>query len=252
MSTKKTSPKKSAAKATKATKATKASVAKTKTVKTKRSKKPCCAKPNKFFCGLIVAIVGIAATVAIALIVVFTIIGMDSKISYQNNAERFAAEYSTVDKDNPFIYKTVKEAADIIEHGTGAIYLGFASCPWCQAYAGYLNAAAKDAGLDTIYYVDIKSDRDNNTDDYQKLVSLLSSNLQYDEEGNRYIYVPDTVFVIDGRVIGNELESSKDTAGESDPAAYWTDARVEALKTRLVSYMKQIIDAGGCKDSCNK
>lgn len=248
MSTKKTSPKKPATKA----KVTKAAVAKTKTAKTKRTKKPCCAKPNKFFGGLIIAIVGIAATVALALIVVFTIIGMDSKLSYQNNAERFAAEYSTVDTDNPFIYRTAAEAADIIEHGTGVVYLGFASCPWCQAYAGYLNDAAKDAGLDTIYYVDIKSDRDNNTEDYQKLVSLLSTNLQYNDEGQRYIYVPEVVFVVDGRIVANDLETSKDTDGQSEPANYWTDARVEALKSRLTSYMQAVIDAAGCTDSCNK
>lgn len=251
MSTKKTSPKKSATKASSAA-AAKTKTAKIKTTKTRRGKKPCCAKPNKFFCGLTIIILGIAATVALALIVVFTIVGMDSKISFQNNAERFAAEYSTVDKDNPFIYKTASEAADIIEHGTGVVYLGFASCPWCQTYAGYLNDVAKDVGLDTIYYVDIKSDRDNNTDAYQKLVSLLSSNLQYDDEGHRYIYVPDVVFVIDGRVVANDLESSKDTAGQSEPANYWTDARVEALKSRLKNYMQQVIDASGCKDSCNK
>ena len=58
--------------------------------------------------------------------------------------------------------------------------------------------------------------------------------------------------MVDGRIIGNDLESSKDTAGASDPATYWTDARVEALKSRLAGYMKQIIDAGSCKDSCNK
>lgn len=244
MSTKKTSPKKAAAKV----KVAKKTNAKTKTKRTKKIM----ACPNKPLCGIVIIILGIAATVLISTLIIFASLGLGEKLDAQSNAERFAAEYSTVSKDNPFIYKTAAEAADIIEHGTGAVYLGFSSCEWCQAYAGYLDAAAKDANLSTIYYVDIKDDRENNTEAYQKLVSLLSSNLQYDEEGHRRIYVPDAVFVIDGRIIGNDLESSKDTAGETEPSAYWTEARAAALKNRLTNYMKQIVDSYGCGDACNK
>ena len=152
--------------------------------------------------------------------------------------------------DNVFVYATSQEVIDLIEHGTGAVYLGFPSCPWCQAYAGYLNAAAKEAGLDKVYYYNIQEDRQNNSEVYQTLVSLLAPNLQYDEDGARRIYVPDVVFVVNGRVIGNDLESSKDTAGMNDPAAYWTEERVAALKDRLKSYAQQVVSAG-CTDSCN-
>lgn len=237
-STKKSSPKKAAVKTAK--------------TKNKRTKKCKCAAPNKFWGGLIVIILGVAATALVASLIIFATIGLSSKINAQTSAERFAAEYTTVDKDNPFLYASSTGVIDVIEHGTGVVYLGIPSCQWCQSYAGYLSEAAKDAGLDTIYYYNIESDRENNTEVYQKLVSLLSGSLQYDESGNRRIYVPDTVFVVDGRIIGNDLETSKDTAGESDPAAYWTEARVTALKSRLTAYMKQVIDASGCKDSCNK
>ncbi len=251
MSTKKSSPKKSAVRSAK-TKTVKTKVTKPRTAKSSPAKGKKCAAPNKFFSGLVVFILGVAATALIAGLIIFASIGMNQKINSQTNAERFAAEYTQVEKDNPFVYESAEDIINIIEHGTGVVFLGFPECEWCQAYAGYLAAAAKDAGLDTIHYYNIQDDRTNNTETYQKLVSLLSGNLQYDENGNRRIYVPDTAFVIDGRIIANDLESSKDTAGETDPAAYWTEARVSALKTRLASYMKQIIDAGGCTDNCNK
>ncbi|MBR5620934.1 hypothetical protein IKW75_00380 [Candidatus Saccharibacteria bacterium] len=236
-STKKSSPKKAAV----------------KTAKTKTKGKRCkCAAPNRFLGGLVVIILGAAATTLIAALIIFTTIGLGRKLNVETSARRFAAEYTTVDKDNPFLYASADGVINIIEHGTGVIYLGFPSCEWCQAYAGYLSEAAKDAGLSTIYYYNIESDRDNNTEVYQKLVSLLSGNLQYDESGNRRIYVPDVVFVVDGRIIGNDLETSKDTAGVANPADYWTEARVAALKSRLVSNMKQVIDASGCEDNCNK
>ena len=209
-----------------------------------------CAPPNRFIGLLTTAIFGVAAVFLICALIIFAVFSVYQKTN--SDAHRFAAEYTNVSEDNPFVYKSSQEIADIIKHGTGVVFLGFPECQWCQAYAGYLADVAKEVGLDTIYYHNIKDERANNTSEYQELVNLLSNNLQYDNEGQRYIYVPDAVFVIDGRIIANDLESSKDTANESDPANYWTESRLSALKARLKSYMQQIVSAKGCTDTCNK
>ena len=219
-----------------------------KTVKkttVKRGKK--CAAPNKPLGLIALIILGVAGLVLASFLMIYTIIG-----NRTTDAHRFAAEYSNVAKDNPFIYRTGDEIVNILEHGTGVVFLGFPSCPWCQAYVGYLSEVAKDKGLDKIYYYNIEKDRAENTELYQKLVSILSPYLQYDEEGQRRIYVPNITFVIDGKIIGNDLESSKYTAGEKEPANYWTEARVNDLKARLGSLIQTIIDAENCNDSCNK
>lgn len=214
----------------------------------KKGKK--CAPPNRFLCGLVVLITGITATIFVTALLMFAITG--SLLAQRTDAQRFADEYSTVSEDNPFVYKSAEDVTNLIEHGTGVVYLGFPSCPWCQAYAGYLADVAKDTGLKEISYYNIYDARQNNTEEYQKLVELLGANLQYDEDGHRRIYVPDVVFVVDGRIIGNDLESSKDTAGESDPATYWTEERVNALKARLTSFAQQVAAASGnCEETCN-
>ena len=247
MSTTKRTSKKSGRSTSRAAKTTKTNNRSRKTVKGKA-----CAAPNKFFCGLTVAIIAVAATVFITMFTMFVLAGCLKFQNAQSDAERFASEYSTVARDNPFVYKSAQDIIDVIEHGTGVVFLGFPSCPWCQAYAGTLANVAKNNGLDKIYYYNIYDARQNNTEDYQKLVTLLGANLQYDEDGHRRIYVPDVVFVIDGRIIGNDLETSKDTAGESDPAAYWTEARKSALESRLNAYTKQVVDAtGNCSETCN-
>lgn len=239
-STKKPTIKKSTAKAIKPTKAAR------KTAKSvKRSKK--IATPNKPLALITVIILGVAGLVLASFLIMYTVIG-----NQQSDASRFAAEYSNVAKDNPFVYRTGDEIVNILEHGTGVVFLGFPSCPWCQAYAGYLSEVAKDQGLDTIYYYNIEKDRADNTDLYRKLVSILSSYLQFNEEGSRRIYVPNVTFVVDGKIIGNDNETSKYTAGETDPAKYWSEARIQDLKARLGSLIKEVKDAAGCKDSCNK
>ena len=230
---------------TKKSKVTKKTNTKKPTRVVKRGKK--CAAPNKPLGILTVIILGVAGLVLASFLMMYAVIG-----GQETDAERFASEYSTVEKNNPFVYRSSDEIVDILEHGTGAVFLGFPSCAWCQAYVGYLGEVAKEKGLDTIYYYNIEQDRKDNTELYQKLVSILSSYLQYDEEGQRRIYVPNVTFVIDGKIIGNDLESSKYTAGETDPSAYWTEARVNDLKSRLGSWMQQIIDTQNCSDSCNK
>ena len=90
----------------------------------------------------------------------------NTEVETKTDAERFATDYTLVGEDNVFIYKNIEDIKDILEHGTGVVFFGFSSCPWCQQYAVYLNETAKSVGLDKIYYYDIKEDRENNTDNY--------------------------------------------------------------------------------------
>ena len=235
---------------TSAKRSTRSNSAVRSTARGKKAKK--CAPPNRFLSGFIVLIIGVAATVFVTLLLTFALVGCFKAQGAHSDAKRFATEYTSVPLDNPFVYKNGQEVADIIEHGTGVVFLGFPSCAWCQSYAKFLSDVAKETGLKTINYFNIHDARQNNTEEYQKIVSLLGSNLQYDDNGTRRVYVPDVVFVVDGRIVGNDLESSKDTAGESDPKAYWTEDRVSELKSRLSSYAKQVVNAeGNCEDTCN-
>lgn len=173
----------------------------------------------------------------------------DNKIS---DAVRFSEEYKTIDENNVFVYRDINEIIKIMENGTGIVYLGFPECPWCKTYVSYLNEVAKEVGIDKIYYFNILEDRKNNTDEYQKIVSILDKYLQYDEEGNKRIFVPNVSFHISGEIIGNDFETSLDTKGFKRPEDYWNEERIDNLKLRLKNYMEQIkYESGMCND-CNK
>ena len=201
----------------------------------------------------------ILVIVAIAVVVV-GIISTVLLLSQENNkgdmsgagAQQFAQEYTTVSDDNVFTYRNIDEIIRIMQHGTGVVYLGFPECPWCQAYVKHLNEVAKEVGITNIYYFNISDDRANNTDKYQKVIALLDGNLQNDNEGNPRIYVPNVSFHIEGKLIGNDYETSKDTLGHSSPDDYWTVERTDNLKKILKDNMQQIIDAGGeCETTCD-
>ena len=174
------------------------------------------------------------------------------EVTEKTDAQKFAEEYTGVTEDNVFVYATADEIIKVMENGTGVVYLGFPECPWCQAYVVYLNEVAKDVGIEKIYYYNILEDRKNNTAEYQKMVALLEEELEYDDKGDRRIYVPNVSFHVKGELIGNDLETAYDTKGFEKPEDYWTDEEVKDLKKTLTAYMETVdMSLNACSD-CNK
>ena len=167
-----------------------------------------------------------------------------------SDSKKFAEEYTKVPEYNVFVYRDSSEIIKILEHGTGVVYLGFPECPWCQAYVPTLNEIADTEGLDKIYYYNILNDRQNNTETYKKIVEILSEYLRYDEEGNKKVYVPAVISIVDGKIIGFDDESSYDTLGFENPEDYWTEERVNNLKLRLTEMISPVVD-NKCSE-CNK
>lgn len=182
----------------------------------------------------------------IPLIVMLILVGCTQK---ETDAEKFAKEYTSVSEYNYYVYRDGEEIIKILEHGTGVVYLGFPECPWCQAYVPILNEIADVEGLEKIYYFNILEDRKNNTEVYQKIVKILNNYLQYDEEGNKKIYVPAVIFVSKGEVVGFDDETSYDTKGFQIPEDYWTAEEISSLKNKLTESMIKIVD-NMCTD-CN-
>ena len=187
----------------------------------------------------IIIVMSIIIVVLIA-VVVFLLVKDNEKDETDNNeitdALKFAEEYTLVPDDNVFVYSDVDEIIDILENGTGVVYLGFPECQWCDQYVVYLNEVAKENGILEIHYYNIREDRSNNTENYQKIVALLEDYLEDDEDGNPRIYVPAVIFMNNGEIVGFDDETSLDTDDASTPREYWTGERVANLKTRLSAY----------------
>ena len=186
--------------------------------------------------GIIITM-GIIIVILIGVIIFLLVGNNKEEENVLSDAARFSQEYTLVDENNKFVYADIDEVIDILEDGTGIVYLGFPECKWCQQYVVYLNEVAKDRGISKIYYYNIREDREKNTKDYQKIVSLLKEYLEEDEDGNPRVYVPAVTFMSNGKILGFDDETAYDTKGYDDPSEYWTDKTVENLKDRLNSYL---------------
>jgi len=175
----------------------------------------------------------------------------DENITLTDNV-KFSKEYTSVTTENVFVYRNINEIIDILDNGTGIVYLGFPECKWCQAYVPYLNEVAKEEGIEEIYYFNIMEDRKENTKEYKKIVELLKERLQKDNEGNERVYVPNVSFHANGKLVGNNCETSLDTKGLEKPEDYWTEEEVTELKANLTKYIDRVLPHLTICTDCNK
>ena len=193
----------------------------------------------------------------------------ESLNGYKN--ENSDKEYMKVeiDNENPIVYKTGQEILDILKKENAIVYIGFASCPWCRNAVPVLLDAAKEEGLDKIYYVDILNIRDQykfsgsiepemikkGTDAYYDILKILDKKLDKfyvtDEAGNMYdtgvkrLYAPTVVSMSGGKVKGfhaSTVESQK------DPYSALNDEQKEELKSTYKTVINSIKDLKACKD----
>lgn len=181
-----------------------------------------------------------------------------------------------ISSKNPIKYSDYDEIIDVIKNKSGVIYLGYPDCPWCRTAVPVLLEAAKDYNIDTIYYLNIKDDRDyyevkdgkvvyqkdengkekKGVKGYFKLLKLLDKELdEYtikDEDGKEYnvgekrIYVPLIIFVNEGKIVGTHT-STVDTqeSGYDD----LTDEEYDELNGIYAEYIKQLVN-NYCDEAC--
>lgn len=179
---------------------------------------------------------GIIGVVLLALIIF--IIVYNAKNNIPDN-EKFANEYTEVGQNNVFVYRNADEIIKILEGGTGLVYLGFPECPWCQAYVPMLNEAAKEEGVEKIYYFNIREDRQENSKNYQKIVKLVKNYLMKDDEGNERIFVPDVYAVKDGKILSHNNETSV-IDSDITPSAYWTTSKKAEIKSTFKNMINEV------------
>lgn len=157
---------------------------------------------------------------------------------------RFYREYPDVSKDNKFEYATIDQVLEVINKGTGIIYFGFPSCPWCQAYVPVLDEVIREQSISKVYYYNPKDIREKNTEEYKRLTTLLGDYLENDKNGNKRLYVPHVFVIKDGKVLG---ENSDMSTMSGDAKKYFTEEKRAELKVKLIEIISKL--GNSCKDN---
>lgn len=183
----------------------------------------------------------------------------DEKTNINTDAVKFKEEYEilngseanngytypkvALEDNNPFVYSSVNDAIKVLENGTGIIYFGYASCPWCRNAVNVL----QHVNASEILYVDMSDQRDayevidgvltktkDGTDGYYKLLELLDSVLEdYIVDGvstgEKRMYVPLVVGIKEGEIVGSH-EATVDLNDGQTAYNALTSSQQEELK----------------------
>ncbi len=148
---------------------------------------------------------------------------------------KFKEEYKKVAKDNIYEYATYGNVIDVLEEETGIIYMGFPSCALCQEITPILDDVAKDKKVKSILYYDFKEIRSNNTEEYKKLVDILTDYIKTDEEGSKRLTAPTIIFVNKGNIVGVYIGTIS-----SDQEEIITEEQKESLKNNFSSLIDKM------------
>ena len=194
--------------------------------------------------------------------------GLNGKVAFKSKDAEFKYPEVKISKDNAIKYSNASEVEKVMDEGTGVIYLGYAKCPWCRSAVPALLQAAEDAGIENVYYIDMENERDEyavedgelvlkdvGTNDYQKLLKVFDKYLDkyvIEKDGKKYkvgekrIYVPMTVFVREGEVVGIHIDTVESQKNPFNPL---NDKQFEELYNIYSGYMHEVLN-DLCDERC--
>lgn len=219
-------------------------------------------------------------------LVAFLFISVTGCTSKNSDAIKFKNEYESlngkkgygdninpevkIDKKNAVKYADADKIIDVLDNGTGIIYLGYPECPWCRNAVPVLLEAASELNVKDVYYINLKDERDTievmedgtlkttkeGTEGYKKLLKRLDAVLdEYVLEdlngnevktGEKRIYVPLVLFVREGKIVGFHADT---VSSQTNPyVALTTDQKNELLDIYIDLIHKVLNDV--CDSSC--
>ena len=179
----------------------------------------------------------------------------------------------SISDNNPMKSISIEDLLELLKSGTGIVYFGRPTCPWCRNAVPVLLEVAKEEKLDTIYYFDmdtIKNDWEfkdgkpvktrEEKDGYYELLELLKDYLRdytiKDDDGNdvsvgeKRVYVPMVLSIKNGEVLKTQISTVDLDEGQT---AY--DRLTTKQQDELVEIYMEIIetldDQSYCTSECD-
>lgn len=186
----------------------------------------------------------------------------DNKIENKDKI-KFSKLYD-VDEDNVFEKMSAEGAANLVENGTGILYLGYTNCPWCQDLVPLLNKIAKNNNINSVYYIedfyDMRPDKSANPKynaEYNKIVSKIEEYENKTGESikeDNIIRVPLVLFVKNGEIVGYQLgtvEEHEITKDENNNYTLrdLTEDEINTINKKLENLIHKIY-SNACSSGC--
>lgn len=154
-------------------------------------------------------------------------------VSYATDGERFNGDYNEIPRNNPFVYLNSTELIDLLNNGSGIVFMGNSENEWSARYAKYLYEIATDLHIEKIYYYDVKKVKLLKNRNYYNIILALEGNLIETDDSKNNLFSPSLYIVKDGEVIFYDNTTAVvNNALELDE--YWTSSNIYSFKERII------------------
>lgn len=159
---------------------------------------------------------------------------------YSRDNIRFKLSYELVNKmeltngkkikvsipiNNRVKYLREAELIDFFKNGTGIIYMGYSTCPWCRNAIPVLIDTVLENDVDTLYYIDSHSISSKKV--IKELYAILDEYLKVIDDGTKVLSVPDVYTVKNGTIVGHHRGCVEDY---NNPYKGMNDKQIKELK----------------------
>lgn len=168
----------------------------------------------------------------------FVYLGKKDFSSTITDAERFSKEYTSIEKENPFVYVGSNRVLEILNNETGIILVGFSSNAWMQEYVRELYPVLKENSINKVYYYDVIEDRTKKAKNFRQIEDLLSKYLKITDMGAEYLFTPALIFVKDGKIINYDDETSL-VSYDMRPNTYWNEDAINNFRNKINTYLSE-------------
>lgn len=156
-------------------------------------------------------------------------------------------------KENPVVYATIDDVLEVVE-GTGIILFGFPECPWCRNAIPTFIDVANELKVETIYYYNIKDERDvlelvdgeivektPKGANYQLLYDAMYEDLSVygglEDDSIKRLYFPTVYIYKDGELV---LKQESTVESHTDSQVEMNEAQKTELKEIYANGIKKM------------
>lgn len=157
----------------------------------------------------------------------------------ETDAQIFTKEYG-ITEDNVFTERDSKTILELLNSGSGIIFIGFPENIWSASIADILNESAKKMNIDTIYYYNLEQDRKEHNYYYEHMIEILMPYLKVLDNEDVDIYAPTVLIVKNGEVIYFDDETSI-VMGDMTVANYWTETKTYQKGLEYMQAMNEFL-----------
>lgn len=159
-------------------------------------------------------------------------------VTYASDGDRFNGDYNEIPRNNPFIYLNSTELIELLNNGSGIVFMGNKENIWSKSYAKYLYEIASDIDVEKIYYYDVKKVKLLKNRNYYNIIKALEGKLIETDDSVNNLFSPSLYIIKDGEVVFYDNTTAV-VNNDLEVDTYWDSSNVYKFKEKIITAINE-------------